>query len=60
MSCTIHPILVSEDKELANAAVTLSHDENAVKYKRMLFDTPKIQANLQKLIPIYDKMGLFD
>lgn len=63
VSCTIHPILYceNENKEIAIAAVTMLNDENTtLKSKRMLFAPPEIQANLRKLIPFYDEMGIFD
>lgn len=44
----------------ANLEALLMDDERAMKFKRAIYSTPKIQANLRKLIPMYDSMGLFD
>lgn len=38
----------------------VSGNDQGSKFRRNMYDQPKIQANLRKLIPIYDQMGLFD
>lgn len=53
-------MMINDSEEKANCETALSKDEHAQKFKRAMFAAPKIQANLQKLIPIYDEMGLFD
>lgn len=60
MSCIVQPLMINENTEDACIEGLLMEDERAMKYKRMIYSSPKVQANLRKLIPIYDKMGHFD
>lgn len=53
-------MMINESAEKANCETSVSNDEQAQKFKQSMFATPKIQANMQKLIPIYDEMGAFD
>lgn len=56
----IQPTMINENTEKGNCETSISNDEHAQEFKQTMFSTPKIQANLQKLIPIYDEMGAFD
>lgn len=60
VSCIVQPILINESTEKGNCETFISDDEHALEFKRAMFAAPKIQANLQKLIPIYDEMGTFE
>lgn len=59
-SCTIQPFMINESTEDADIEAMLTDDERARKYRRNMYRQPKVQANLKKLIPLYDGMGLFD
>lgn len=38
----------------------LVNDEKSMKIKRQLYQKPKVQAMLRKMIPYYVRIGLFD
>lgn len=52
--------MINESTEDADLEAMLTDDERATKYRRTMYRQPKVQANLMKLIPLYDQMGLFD
>lgn len=60
VGCLVQPLMINEHVEDANIEALLMNDEKSMKFRRLLYSSPKVQANLQKLIPMYDKMGLFD
>lgn len=60
VACLVQPLMINEQVEDANIDVLLTNDERALKFRRLLFSSAKVQANLQKLIPMYDEMGLLD
>lgn len=59
-SCTIQPFMINESTEDADLEAMTTETERSMKYRRNMYQQPKVQANLRKLIPIYDQMGLFD
>lgn len=52
--------MINESTEDADLEAMLTDTERAMKYRRNMYRQPKIQANLMKLVPMYDQMGLFD
>lgn len=52
--------MINESTDDADLEAMLTNDERAMKYRRNMYRQPKVQANLMKLIPLYDQMGLFD
>lgn len=52
--------MINENVEDANIEALLLADEQAMKFKRLLYSSEKVQANLRKMIPMYDEMGIFD
>lgn len=52
--------MINEENEDADVEALIVGDERSMKYKRIIYSSPKVRANLRKLIPIYDKMGIFD
>lgn len=52
--------MINESTEDADLEAMLSSNERAMKYRQTMYQQPKVQANLMKLIPLYDQMGLFD
>lgn len=60
VACLVQPLMINENVEDANIEALLMNDERAMKFKRSMFSSAKVQANLRELIPMYDEMGLFD
>lgn len=52
--------MINEETAEADVEALIIGDERSMKFKRVIYSSPKVQANLRKLIPIYDSMGLFD
>lgn len=52
--------MINENVEDANIEALLINDERGLAFKRIVYSSDKVQANLRKLIPFYDEMGLFD
>lgn len=52
--------MINENTEGADVEALIVGDERSIKYKRVIYSSPKVQANLRKLIPFYDNMGIFD
>ncbi|XP_031629203.1 uncharacterized protein LOC116344683 [Contarinia nasturtii] len=59
-SCFEQPAMTSEETEEADMRSLLGVDEKSMNYKRSIYRSPKVQDKLRKLIPIYDRMGLFN
>lgn len=52
--------MINEENEDADVEALIVGDERSMNYKRIIYSSPKVRANLRKLIPLYDKMGIFD
>lgn len=52
--------MINENVEDASIEALIMNDERAMKYKRLVYSSAKVQTNLRKIIPIYDELGLFD
>lgn len=52
--------MINESTDDADLEAMLTNDERAMTYRRNMYRQPKVQANLMKLIPVYDQLGLFD
>lgn len=52
--------MINDSTDDADLEAMLSADEHAMKYRQNMYRQSKVQANLRKLIPLYDQMGLFD
>lgn len=59
-SCLLQPVQVNEICDDADVESLLLDDERARKFKRIVFESKRIQDNLKNLLPIYDRLGLFD
>ncbi|XP_031633749.1 uncharacterized protein LOC116347328 [Contarinia nasturtii] len=59
-SCLIQPLMINEETAEADIEALIVGDERSLKYKRLIYSSEKVRANLRKLIPIYDSMGIFD
>lgn len=60
VACLVQPLMINEETADADVEKLLMDDEPAMKYKRLVYSSKKVQANLRKLIPMFDDMGLFD
>lgn len=52
--------MINESTDDADIDAMLSDNERGLKYRQNMYRQPKTKANLMKLIPLYDQMGLFD
>lgn len=52
--------MINDSTEDADLEAMLTDDERGKKYRRNMYLQPKVQANLMKLLPLYDEMRLFD
>lgn len=52
--------MINEDTDEADIEALIVGDERSMKYKRTIYSSSKVRANLRKLIPMYDSMGIFD
>lgn len=59
-SCLVQPIMLNEKTENADFEALVLGDERSIEFKRVVWSAPKAQANLKKLIPFYDRLGVFD
>lgn len=59
-SCLHQPILINEHTDDADMEALLSGDERSMKFKRLMYSNPKVQDNLRRLVPLYDRLGIFD
>lgn len=58
-ACTVQPFMINESTEDADLDALAGTDERSHKYRGTMYQQPRVQANLRKLIPIYDQLGLF-
>lgn len=59
-SCLIQPVMINTETAEADFESLNMDDEKSMKLKRVIYSSSKVHANLRKLIPMYDEMGLFD
>lgn len=52
--------MINDSIEDGDLEAMLTADERAVAFRRNMYQQPKVQVNLRKLIPFYDQLGLFD
>lgn len=61
MSSTLyHPMMINEETAEADFEAFNTGDERSLRVKRLVYSSAKAQANLRKVIPIYDNMGVLD
>ncbi|KAL5292055.1 hypothetical protein ACFFRR_011074 [Megaselia abdita] len=60
ISITSQPVMLNPDTEDADFHAVLKVDERGMKFKRLLFSNPVLQENLKIMLPVYDRMGLFE
>lgn len=59
-ACLDQPIVINDKTETADIEALLGDNERSKNYKRLMYSSPRVQANLRKLIPIFDSMGVFN
>lgn len=52
--------MLNEDTEDADIAALHGSDERALRFKRMMYGSAKVQAIVRSLLPIFDRRGLLD
>lgn len=52
--------MLNEETENADFEAIVVGDERSMAFKRLMYSSPRVQANLRKLIPLYDRLGIFD
>lgn len=58
--CMDQPIVINDKTETADIEALLGDNERSKDYKRLMYSSPRVQANLRKLIPFFDSMGIFE
>lgn len=59
-STMYYPMFVNEDTAECDFEAFNTGNERSLRVKRLVYSSPKAQANLRKVIPLYNSMGLFD
>lgn len=52
--------MLNEHTDDADINALLGSDGRAMAFKRLTLNSPKVQRNIQKLLPIFDRRGMFD
>lgn len=52
--------MMNENTENADFEALFIGDERSLDFKRVIYSSKRTQANLRRLIPFYDKLGVFD
>lgn len=60
MTCFDQPLVINEVTETADIEALLGENEEGQNYRRLMYQSPNVQANLRKMIPNYDRMGIFE
>lgn len=59
VSCLVQPLHINETVKIDTETISLDNEEN-LQARRKLFENEWVLANLRKLIPYYDGLGVFD
>lgn len=59
VSCLVQPLQINNTEKVSSEGL-ISIDEKGMDCKRSFYKGEKIRANLRKLIPYYDQLGIFD
>lgn len=52
--------MLNEQTDNADFEALCTGDKRSLDFKRVMYSSPRAQANLRRLIPFYDKLGVFD
>lgn len=59
VSCLVQPLHINNTENVdADGLISLS--EKGMNCKRSFYNSDRVRANLRKLIPYYDQLGIFD
>lgn len=58
-SCLVQPTFINDCKD-SDIDCLILNDERAQRFKRISYESQRVQNNLRNLLPVYDKLGLFD
>lgn len=59
-ACLVQPIMLNEETEDADIGALHGSDARALRFKRMMYGSEKVQAIVRNLLPIFDRRGLLD
>lgn len=52
--------MLNEQTDDADIGALHGDDARALRFKRTIFTNAKVQSNVRKLLPVFDRRGLFD
>lgn len=58
--CLVQPVMLNEHTDDADIEALLGTDERARAFKRLTLTSAKVQRNIQNLLPVFDRKGMFD
>lgn len=56
----MQPIQINEEVADADLDALLGTDQRAVNFKRLIFKTQRVQTTISNLLPVFDKLKVFD
>ena len=59
VSCLVQPLHINETVKIDTETLILDNEET-LQARRNLYKNERVLANLRKLIPYYDGLGVFD
>ncbi|XP_055855054.1 uncharacterized protein LOC129918492 [Episyrphus balteatus] len=58
--CLVQAVMINEQTEDADFHSLMGEDERALNFKNTIFKNEKVQKNLKRLLPKFDRKGLLD
>ncbi|XP_055923411.1 uncharacterized protein LOC129953899 [Eupeodes corollae] len=58
--CLVQAVMVNEETEDADFHSLMGEDERALNFKNTIFRNERVQKNLKRLLPMFDRWGLLD
>ncbi|XP_055923413.1 uncharacterized protein LOC129953901 [Eupeodes corollae] len=59
-SCLVQAVQINDKNDDADFHALMSEDERGLNYKSLVFQNEKVQKNLKRLLPVFDRKGLLD
>lgn len=56
----MQPIQINEEVDDADLDALFGTDPRAINFKRLIFQSQRVQTNIRNLLPVYDKLKVFD
>lgn len=60
ISITTQPVVLNPDTKDADFHAIMKVDERGMRFKHLVFSNPALQENLKIMLPVFDRMGLFE